>query len=35
MDVLFVAGFAPIVADPEEGRRLYRDTLGPWLHDGP
>lgn len=28
MDVLFVAGFAPIVADPVEGSRLYRDTLG-------
>lgn len=28
MDVLFVAGFAPIVADPTAGGRFYRDTLG-------
>ncbi len=28
MEVLFVAGFAPIVADPGEGARFYRDTLG-------
>jgi len=28
MDVIFVAGFAPIVADPGAGARLYRDTLG-------
>lgn len=28
MEVLFLAGFAPIVADPVEGGRFYRDTLG-------
>jgi catechol 2,3-dioxygenase-like lactoylglutathione lyase family enzyme len=28
MDVLFVAGFAPIVRDPLAARALYRDTLG-------
>lgn len=28
MDVLFVAGFAPIVTDPAAGRALYRDVLG-------
>ncbi|MDZ7734365.1 MAG: glyoxalase [Acidimicrobiia bacterium] len=28
MDVLFVAGFAPIVADPATAQRFYRDTLG-------
>ena len=28
MDVLFVAGFAPIVADPTAGAGFYRDTLG-------
>ena len=28
MDILFVAGFAPIVADPAAGRALYKDLLG-------
>lgn len=28
MEILFVAGFAPIVADPTAGGRFYRDTLG-------
>lgn len=28
MDILFVAGFAPIVRDPHAARTLYRDTLG-------
>ena len=28
MDVLFVAGFAPIVADPDAGARFYQETLG-------
>lgn len=28
MEVLFVAGFAPIVADPGAAARFYRDTLG-------
>ena len=28
MDVLFVAGFAPIVRDPIAAGALYRDTLG-------
>lgn len=28
MEILFVAGFAPIIANPEAGRRFYRDTLG-------
>ena len=28
MKVLFIAGFGPISEDPEESRRLYRDTLG-------
>lgn len=28
MDVLFVAGFAPIVTDPAVGIAFYRDTLG-------
>ena len=28
MKVQFIAGFGPISADPEESRRLYRDTLG-------
>jgi glyoxalase/bleomycin resistance protein/dioxygenase superfamily protein len=26
--VLFIAGFGPISADPEESRRLYEDALG-------
>jgi len=28
MDILFVAGFAPIVPDPPTGIAFYRDTLG-------
>lgn len=28
MEILFVAGFAPIVPDPDAGGRFYRDTLG-------
>ena len=28
MDIMFVAGFAPIVADPSQGRAFYKDTLG-------
>ena len=28
MEILFVAGFAPIVADPAAGHAFYRDTLG-------
>jgi catechol 2,3-dioxygenase-like lactoylglutathione lyase family enzyme len=28
MDILFVAGFAPIVADPATAIAFYRDTLG-------
>lgn len=28
MDVLFVAGFAPIVADADAGKAFYRDALG-------
>ena len=28
MDILFVAGFSPIVTDPTAGRAFYRDTLG-------
>jgi catechol 2,3-dioxygenase-like lactoylglutathione lyase family enzyme len=28
MEILFVAGFAPIVADPEAGRAFYKDALG-------
>lgn len=28
MDVLFVAGFAPIVADPAAGLAFYKDALG-------
>lgn len=28
MDVLFVAGFSPIVADPTVAAAFYRDTLG-------
>lgn len=28
MDILFVAGFSPIVADPGAGRSFYKDTLG-------
>jgi catechol 2,3-dioxygenase-like lactoylglutathione lyase family enzyme len=28
MEILFVAGFAPIVADPASAQRFYRDTLG-------
>lgn len=28
MDILFVAGFAPIVRDPASARRFYRDALG-------
>lgn len=28
MEILFVAGFAPIVADPFAGHTFYRDTLG-------
>ncbi|MBC8365287.1 MAG: hypothetical protein H8E59_09830 [Actinobacteria bacterium] len=26
MEILFVAGFSPIVADPAEGRAFYRDA---------
>ena len=33
MDILFVAGVAPIVADPDAGKRFYRDTLGLPLED--
>ena len=28
MEILFVAGFAPIVADPIAGRAFYQQTLG-------
>lgn len=28
MDILFIAGFAPIVSDPSAGSGFYRDTLG-------
>ncbi len=28
MEIMFVAGFAPIVADPSAGRSFYKDTLG-------
>jgi len=28
MDILFIAGFAPIVADPTTAIEFYRDTLG-------
>jgi catechol 2,3-dioxygenase-like lactoylglutathione lyase family enzyme len=28
IDVLFVAGFGPIVLDAEQSRRFYRETLG-------
>lgn len=28
MNILFVAGFAPVVRDPRSARRLYGDTLG-------
>ena len=28
MKVLFIAGFGPISAEPEESRRLYEDVLG-------
>lgn len=28
MDILFVAGFAPIAPDPSSAVRFYRDTLG-------
>jgi hypothetical protein len=28
IDVLFIAGFGPIVRDVTESRKLYRDTLG-------
>ena len=28
MKVLFIAGFGPISAEPEESRRLYEDALG-------
>lgn len=28
MEILFVAGFASIVADPQAGRAFYKDTLG-------
>ena len=28
MEILFVAGFASIVADPATGRAFYKDTLG-------
>jgi catechol 2,3-dioxygenase-like lactoylglutathione lyase family enzyme len=28
VDILFVAGFAPIVANPKAGVDFYRDTLG-------
>ncbi len=28
MEILFVAGFAPIVPDPEAGKAFYRDALG-------
>ena len=28
VDVLFIAGFAPIVSDPASGQRFYHDALG-------
>lgn len=28
MDILFVSGFSPIVADPAAARSFYKDTLG-------
>ena len=28
MDILFVAGFSPIVPDPTAGRSFYKDALG-------
>ena len=28
MEILFVAGFAPIVADPARGKAFYQETLG-------
>ena len=28
MDIKFIAGFAPIVAEPGRARRFYRDVLG-------
>ncbi|MFN8053538.1 MAG: hypothetical protein U0Q22_19020 [Acidimicrobiales bacterium] len=28
MDILFVAGFSPIVPDPQAGRAFYQGTLG-------
>ncbi len=28
MEILFVAGFASIVTDPQAGRAFYKDTLG-------
>ena len=28
MDILFVAGFSPIVSDPATGRAFYKDALG-------
>jgi catechol 2,3-dioxygenase-like lactoylglutathione lyase family enzyme len=28
MEILFVAGFAPIVGDPKAGRAFYKETLG-------
>ncbi|MFV2038826.1 MAG: VOC family protein [Acidimicrobiales bacterium] len=28
MDILFVAGFSPIVVDPVAGRSFYKETLG-------
>ena len=27
MDILFVAGFSPIVPDPTAGRSFYKDAL--------
>jgi hypothetical protein len=28
LKVLFIAGFGPIIQDPGESRKLYRDVLG-------
>jgi hypothetical protein len=28
IEILFIAGFGPIVREPVEGRKLYRDALG-------
>lgn len=35
IDVLFIAGFGPIVGDPAASRRFYSETLGlPFKEDG-